>query len=379
VTPVKPYPECATCPARNGKLVAPEPAQQGARLVVIGEAPSRAEVEERRVFTGSSGRFLGRGLRTLGLQRSDIHWTNAILCECAPDDQREARKSCQTRLTAELGAAVAAGAAAHGSPPVVMPVGALGLQGALATNKKTQILRWRGSVNPIELGGVATHACPTLHPAFVMRSPAWGPVLELDVERVGRVMAQGFTPPELQPGRRIVIAKELATLRAELPQLGPEVGVDVETVGLGPTSTLLVCLALSDGSTTLVIPWSLGRDGRQPWWPGAEPRVAALISECLASRVSITHNGPAFDHIVLARYGLKVAAWDDTLLAQHAVASHLPKRLSHCVTLSLDVTAWKEFEDRTATIERLWIYNARDTLYTVLRWFDVKAELRGAA
>jgi hypothetical protein len=60
-------------------------------------------------------------------------------------------------------------------------------------------------------------------------------------------------------------------------------------------------------------------------------------------------------------------------LMTHAHASHLPKGLSHVVQLRLDVTAWKEQEDRTADLERLWTYNARDTLYTSLAYDDIKA------
>jgi uracil-DNA glycosylase family 4 len=361
--------------------------------VVVGEAPGRTELEAGRPFVGASGRMLQRGLGTIGLKRGDAHWTNAILCECRLEDQKAARKACQQRLTAELEAVTAA---APGPRLVVAPFGALALQSVLGRGSKPQILKWRGSVTPkgppseenARAGSTpagstpvaSVFVCPTLHPAFVMRSPAWGPILELDVARMGRVLADGFTAPEDQPGRRLVVAKTLEQLAHELEGLGPEVGNDVETVGLGPTTTALVCLALSDGPTTVVIPWSTGRDGRVPWWAGDAARKAAkLLTRALADRVSITHNGPAFDFVVEARHGIHVARWDDTLLATHAVAGHLPKRLAHVVTQHLDVPAWKEFEDRTATIERLWTYNGRDTLYTRLVWDPVRRLLDGKA
>src|SRR5690606_4547677 len=116
------------------------------------------------------------------------------------------------------------------------------------------------------------------------------------------------------------------------------------------------------------------RAGSTPWWHWPD-RVAAMLSSTLASRVSVTHNGPAFDHIVEARYGIRVGAWEDTLIAAHAVASHMPKGLAHVVTQYLDVPPWKEFEDRNADLERLWIYNARDTLYTILAWRALREEL----
>jgi uracil-DNA glycosylase len=379
---------CATCPARLGKCVLPEPAPNGARLAVVGEAPGRNELEQGRPFIGASGRMLGRGLQSIGLRRADVHWTNAILCECKEDDMPAARKACAPRLRAEL-AAVGA--------PVIMPVGSYGLHSAMALTKKPAILKWRGSVSEAVIEGgngvtASAYVTPTIHPAFVMRAPKWGPVLEIDVARVGRLLAlhargERWVPPECAPGRRTVIARTEETLGTTLESLGKEVGNDVETVGLGPTETLLVCLALSDGTTTVVIPWSRGRDGREPWWSFPD-RIARMLTGALRHRVSVTHNGPAFDHIVEdrygildleERYGIHIEEWDDTLLAAHVMTSHLPKNLAQVVTTYLDVPPWKQLEDRTADLERLWTYNARDTLYTILAWQHAKQELREAA
>lgn len=422
---------CAQCPAQHAKCVPPEwaqhtqptdvsglsPVRPRARLAIVGEAPGRTELAQGRPFIGKSGQMLMRGLRhELHVDRSQVHWTNAVLCECSIEDQPKAAKACAARLRAELAAAGA---------PVVMPVGAWGLASTLGLPKKPQILRWRGSISEIDFGsgvsagsnpttqgatrsdpsgeavtptgtgdtssgvqlsapagGTARRAfvCPTVHPAFVMRSPGWGAVLERDVARVRRVLRHGWTPPELAPDHRIIVARDMSALRQGLEALAPaqHVAFDVETVGLGPTQTLLVCFALSDGNTTMVVPWSRGRDGREPWWP--EPFLTAgAVTYYMKRWTVVTHNGPAFDHIVARRYGLRIAAWDDTLLAYHALHSHLPKNLAHVVTQHIDVGPWKLLEDRTADLERLWTYNARDTLYTLLAWKAIRAELQEAA
>lgn len=372
VAPKLPGANCGKCPARGGKLVPPEPAKGRARLAIVGEAPGQNELRLGRPFIGASGGMLCAGLETLGLARRDVHWTNAVPCEVSQREQPAARKACAERLRLELRECGAR---------VVMPVGGFGLHSAMGGNKRPSILAWRGSVNPVRLGPEApiTYVCPTVHPAFTMRADKWKPVLEIDVARIGRVLDEvestgRWLPPEERDGRRIVIGRDERTLERELPNLGAEVGDDVETVGLGPTRTALVCLALSDGMTTVVIPWAKASNGREPWWQ--DPRgVAQLLTRCLGDRLAVTHNGPAFDHIVQVRYGIHVSAWGDTLLASHALESHMPKNLAHCVTQGLDVTAWKQQEDRGADIERLWIYNARDTLYTILRWQQLKKEL----
>lgn len=418
--PRAPHADCANCPARDRSFVPPEPAvQRPARLAIVGEGPGRAEVERKRPFIGASGRALRPLVASIGMQRGHVHWTNAVLCDAREADLEVARQHCLKRLQHEL-AEVAA--------PAIVPVGALAAKSVLRRKGGTQILNWRGSVSRIEylhpegLSGVratreaatplesrvlptgnasptppspkecdtATHGgvggtvtgrfawvLPTIHPAFVMRAPQFQRVIEIDFQRVGRVLRQGFTPPEEQPGREVRIARDMRQLEAGLADMAEgDSGFDVETVGLGPTRTDLVCFGLSDGMLTVVVPWSQGRNGKVPWWP-QPAKVAAAVSAFWRKRRVITHNGPAFDHIVAARYGLQIVEWDDTLLAAHAIAPELKKKLSHVVTLGLDVPPWKELEDRTATIERLWIYNARDVLYMTLRWqqADMKGEL----
>jgi uracil-DNA glycosylase len=366
---------CDTCPARNGRCVPPEPAATPtARLAVVGEGPGRNELEQGRPFIGASGRMLARGLKTLGLQRSDVHWTNAVLCDCKPDEQPKARAACASRLRTELAASGA---------PVVMPVGALGLHSTMALSRKPQILKWRGSVSRVtyaaEPGAEARSAyvLPTIHPAFVMRAPKWGPVLEIDVTRVGRVLRDGFTAPEDAPSRRLVVPHTRDSLREALASLrGDESSFDVETVGLGPSYTALVCYGLSDGTTTVVVPYSKASNGIEPFWRDGGKEAIELTNAVLAKRRAVTHNGPAFDHIVAARYGIRIAQWEDTLLGAHALSGHMPKNLAHVVTLYLDVPPWKQLEDRGADIERLWIYNGRDCLYTALAREAQRKELR---
>jgi hypothetical protein len=200
-------------------------------------------------------------------------------------------------------------------------------------------------------------------------------VLEADVERIGRVVHGGFTQPEDQPGRRLVIARTESEVSELLPLLGNVVSFDVETVGLGPTETALVCYVVSDGCLTIVIPWSTDSSGRDSIWP-SQKRIAALTSECFKNRTVVTHNGPNFDHIVAKRYGIRISKWEDTLLLRHAVASHLPKSLNFTVTMAgIDAVAWKMLEDRGADIERLWHYCGRDGLYTILAYQRLLREL----
>lgn len=362
---------CAGCPFPQLPTV-PSEVNTGARLVVVGEGPGGLECSQGRPFVGPSGKLMMRELRSLGARRQDISWLNAINCPVHDKDgQKAARKACSSRLQQDMAQAVQGV-----ERPIIMPVGALGLQGAMGLKARPEIRKWRGSISTTDPKGPTAGAlvAPTIHPAFVLRSPGWAPVFHRDVQRVERLLNAPWRPPEDAPHRQLLITRTAGELDWALENLGTEVSGDVETVGLGPTETELVCLGFSDGALTVVVPWSRGRNGKDPWWHSPS-QVARIITRALSGRVMVTHNGPNFDHIVMARYGISWGAWEDTLLAAHVVASHLPKNLAHVVTQYIDVPPWKLLEDRTATIERLWTYNGRDCLYTILAWQQIKKEI----
>lgn len=361
---------CLKCPARDGKLLAPQPVRPGIKLVVIGEAPWRGEFDSGEI--GSNERMLKAGLRTVGLAPHEVHWTNAVLCACPQKEQKKAAKACSARLRQEV---------ARAAPLLAVPVGSLGLASVMGRASASHA-KWRGSITPSEapeLSGIhSVLVAPIVQPLLARRVERWKPVFESDLRRLGRILRAGqFIPPELQAGRELVIARSLEQLDSALDRLGPEVSGDVETVGLGPTTVPLTCLGFSDGPSTVVLPWSQSNNGRDPYWLNPD-LVASKLTAMLASRTLITQNGPAFDHVVLARYGVHWKKWDDTMMAQHAMRSDLPKGLAFLATTYLDVSAWKQFEDRGADLERLMVYNGRDCLYTILVWQEQKRRLEQA-
>lgn len=345
---------CASCPGKSAACVRPLPAVGKPRLAVIADRPTSWELERGRPEIG--GRMWGRGLQSLGLAAADTHQTYAVLCDVNPRDLARARKACAARLTAELDALP--------TSTVLVPVGAYALHTTLALDRRPRLLNWRGTVSRRATGHLV---CPTVHPDFARRVPAWGRVLERDVAHVGSILKAGtWAAPEELPQHSIDVVESVAELDAALAKLGPVVAVDVETVGLGPTHTRLVCLAISDEHVSVVVPWSTRQDGQALWW--ADPKaVARKLTKALKARTSVTHNGPAFDFIVLRRYGIHVGAWEDTLLAAHATDGHMPKRLSHVASMHLSIPPWKEF-DHAQSLEDLHVYNGRDTLYTRLTW-----------
>ena len=82
----------------------------------------------------------------------------------------------------------------------------------------------------------------------------------------------------------------------------------------------------------------------------------------------------------------QTTSWEDTLLAHHAVASHLPKSLSHVVSIFCDFEPWKILAGKGAGEAKglapwekdpaeLLKYNAQDVVGTALAWQRIQPDL----
>lgn len=374
---------CLKCPARDAPIVLPQLPTGKVRLSVVGESPFRTDFDAGVPFASRGGQLLERGLRTIGLSRNDVHWTNAVLCECKKDDLVTAARQCRRRLHEELNSAGAR---------VVVPTGSLALKSVLRP-KSARIQDWRGSISALHWGrdkagilqahdvtieakagavtperharavlprGEFAYVLPIMHPVFVQRAPEWAPHLEIDVARIGRVLHQDWVAPEHESESKLIIAERnldcLDALR------GDELATDVETTGLGCMSTKLVCFVIADRSTAVIVPWTRDLRATQPWWQNPA-EIAAQLSRFWRDRVAVTHNGFAFDHPIFERHGIKLRKKQDTLVGAHALASHLPKKLSHVATTYLDIPPWKTFEHGDS-LTSMWGYCGADGLYT---------------
>ena len=105
-------------------------------------------------------------------------------------------------------------------------------------------------------------------------------------------------------------------------------------------------------------------------------------------RTVILHNGYNFDTIVMQRHGITLAPEqeEDTMIASHAFASHLPKRLDHVVSVYLDSAPWKIQFGRRGAEEKgqaphrmepseLCRYNSADARLSILAWKEMQPDL----
>ena len=132
-------------------------------LMIVGEAPGREEDLEGKPFVGRAGQLLDKMLAAIGLSEADVHITNIVYWR--PPGNRtptpQEALACRPFLERQL---------ALVGPKVVLALG--GAAAKHLFDVADGIMRIRGKWRPIEMGGHKAQAMATLHPAYLLRTPA---------------------------------------------------------------------------------------------------------------------------------------------------------------------------------------------------------------
>jgi DNA polymerase len=133
-----------------------------ARLMIIGEAPGREEDLAGRPFVGRAGQLLDRMLAAIGLSEDDVHITNVVYWR--PPGNRtptpQEVQVCRPFLERQIELV---------APGVLMTLG--GPAAAALLGIEGGIMRARGRWRELEVGGRMVPVMPTLHPAYLLRTP----------------------------------------------------------------------------------------------------------------------------------------------------------------------------------------------------------------
>lgn len=136
----------------------------GARVMIIGEAPGRDEDRVGLPFVGAAGQLLDKMLASIGLDRSTVYITN--LLPWRPPGNRTPTAE-ETRLLLPY-------LRRHiqlAQPEYILILGGSSAKALLGTNDG--ILKLRGVWRDVDFGdGIMRLTLPSLHPAYLLRSPA---------------------------------------------------------------------------------------------------------------------------------------------------------------------------------------------------------------
>ena len=134
-----------------------------ARVMCIGEAPGRDEDLQGKPFVGRAGQLLDKMLAAIGLSEQNVHITNIVYWR--PPGNRtptpQEAQVCRPFLERQVELVV---------PDIVLLLG--GAAAKHIFDVPEGIMRVRGKFRDVTIGGRAVCALATLHPAYLLRTPA---------------------------------------------------------------------------------------------------------------------------------------------------------------------------------------------------------------
>ena len=136
----------------------------GARLMIIGEAPGRDEDRMGVPFVGADGQLLDKMIASIGLDRASVYLTN--LLPWRPPGNRSPTDEETAMLLPWLFRHVQLA-----KPEFVLLLG--GVAAKLVLGSYDGIMKLRGRWRDVDFGdGVPRPVLASLHPAYLLRSPA---------------------------------------------------------------------------------------------------------------------------------------------------------------------------------------------------------------
>lgn len=317
---------CSKCPLFSQPIVEPWNIQNGETLFV-GEAPGTQEILEGIPFVGQSGQLLDKVIERVGRDPLKIAKTNACLCrpfrqaDGSVTPPLEALQACQGALETVL---------ASFPGRIVVTLGAaatMALDEFSDDDHEGGILARRGvwskavieyddhsavDVNDFVPAFKMFHYMPTLHPAFVLRSPGYVQKLIDDINTAynGPEKKHKFLSTPYQ------VIEDFEALKSMIVELrnAPIVSFDIETEYLqwfdspSKKGASVLCLVFAGSTEKAYIVPDSTLD---------QPRVLEFLQMFFDQTPVLAHNGKFDVTVCKAKLDLNITLIDDTLLMHY--------------------------------------------------------------
>jgi DNA polymerase I-like protein with 3'-5' exonuclease and polymerase domains/uracil-DNA glycosylase len=352
--------------------------------MIVGEAPGVEDVKRGEPFVGYSGLELSRMLSEAGISRNACFITNfirvappegdvSLFFAKAKKDITPSHRQIRDKNVLQpvwQGLDLLRQEIEMCQPHVII---ALGNAAMWALTGKWGITSWRGSMLQTDLDLALDYSpkvLPTYSPSSVLRNWAWRPIAVTDLRRA-KNMAQ--SRELIRPDYQFLIRPDFGQAMSVLTQLYDQVqrallklSVDIETraghiacIGIAWSKLQAICLPL------LCTERQLGY-----WSESEELEIHWLLYKLLthANAVVIGQNF-LYDAQYFHRHLHYIPRLvRDTMLAQHACFSNMPKGLDFLSSMYAEHHVyWKDdgktWDEKTGE-DQLWSYNCTDAVIT---------------
>lgn len=371
--------EASATPATVRQIrVVPPSGPRNARIAIVGDWPTREDLQKGQPFSSTSGEELGRMLHDAGILRSECYLTHAAHTHLPRGDleffftKRTAKNVIPSpqfatyieSLRAELNEV---------KPDVIIACGELAL---FALTGNSGIVKWRSSI--LYPDWTAAVVIPTFSPAMVMRQWNWRYLAVHDLRRAAQYAnGTGPTPPQFNFLVRPTfdqVCNWFDSINEEMKGLHSfRIACDIETraghiacVGFATSPLDAICLPL------------MCTERKSGYWSeDEEVWIVQQIAKLFRNpKVEWIFQNGLYDLQYFARHwGVVPRVTQDTMLAHHLCFSGLPKGLDFLSSMYCTFHQYWKGEgknwDDSMNEEQLWTYNCKDAVIT----FEVSRSL----
>jgi len=346
------------------KIYVPGGGNRGAKLMILGEAPSYEEVMARKPFVGPSGRELDRLLSDAGIPRGECWISNVCKYQVPPNVGKkkvpfhERARSVGIDIDQQL--AELQVEINDLKPNCILALGGTALW---ALRGKGKITQFRGSI----LKGMGTKFVPTYHPAHLLHTAAGGEIKgyfnrQIMVFDFRRAWEERLDPALNLPTRNIQICRNSGELYHFLNTYKDcnKVSVDIEAGG----HCLPICIGLAfSKSHAMTVPlWNKGGISDIP-----DSDLATLWKMLTITlwEKNIVGQNFNYDRDKIRRLGFAIRGiYRDTMLKAFAINPELPKGLAFLTSIYTREPFYKDEGMYEGSIRDLLLGCGRDACVT---------------
>ena len=319
-------------------------------LMIIGDAPSKDDIDKGQIFSGAPGSLLKNSLSQFGIDINECHLTN-VFSEYMGDIKFKCGKKADaikgmpalmkgkylpnrfapdlSRLHKEINDV---------NPICILTLGATAMW---ATTGNSGLKGMRGTAMPSLPALGPRKVIPTYHPSAIFKEWKIRPIFLSDISKLRREMEY---PDIRRPTRSVWIEPTLSDLdRFEQEYIRPAefLSIDIETSG-----RLITCVGFAPSPNIgLVVPFI--KADRMLYWSTPAEEIAAwrwVKRMCSLDKRAVFQNGLYDIHHLWRNYGIPCLAADrgeDTMLLHHALQPEMEKGLAFLGSIYSDEAAWK--------------------------------------
>ncbi len=342
-------------------------------VAIVGEGPGETELRhpQRLPFVGGAGHLLWDGLRSFGLNRTNVYTTNVVKRQISLSRKGNERHIVHREELDKWIGMLKWELEQLPNCHIVFAMGNYALEAILGD---TGVTNWRGSVIDTELpNGKKGQVVCAFNPAYAQRELKFEPIFRMDCKKLDLVNRGVFRKHKVEAIINPSFSEAMSFIK-DLVKAKKPVSFDIETMN----TTETVCYGLSNNAHTAMC-INL-RDAERNRFSVVQERqlLVALQSLCESNNI-IAQNGSFDTYHEWLRNGLSIRIWFDTLLAHHTLYPQLPHSLAFLVSQYTthpfykdDGKKWKEGGD----VDSYWIYNCTDAALTFACYESLSRELK---